>query len=94
MPTMVAQNALILGPLLLIGFVVVLWYAVNHISEGGSRTDEIRARELKQRRDQLLNYLASLDHQYENQAIERREYVRQREQGKRQLRRISILLGK
>ena len=94
MPTMVSQNALILGPLLLIGFVVVLWYAVNHLSEEGGKPDESRSRALKQRRDQLLNYLASLDHQFENKLLERREYVRQREHGKRQLRRVSLLLQK
>ncbi len=94
MPDTIARNALILGPLVLIGFVAVLWYAVNRIPEESAQARDSRIKELKMRRDQLLNYLAALDSQYENQALERRQYVRQREQGKRQLRRISLLLKK
>lgn len=93
-PNTVARNALILGPLVLIGFVVVLWYAVNGIPEESAQARDSRIKELKVRRDQLLNYLATLDSQYENRSLDRRQYVRQREQGKRQLRRIALLLKK
>ncbi len=92
-PTYVGQNALIVGPLLLMGFIVVLWYAFNHI-QALSPSSELRSKELKERREQLLSYLASLDDRYESQDLDRREYLRQREQGKRQLRRISLLLKK
>jgi hypothetical protein len=94
MPTLVGQNTLVIGPLVLLGLVVVLWFAVNRIPEAAGPNPDPRARELKSRREQLLNYLASLDNQFENQTLERREYLRQREQGKRQLRRIISLLLK
>ncbi len=93
-PDTIARNALILGPLVLIGFVVVLWYAVHRIPEESAQARDARIKELRMRRDRLLNFLATLDSQYENKALERRQYVRQREQGKRQLRRISLLLKK
>jgi hypothetical protein len=92
-PTYVGQNALIIGPLLLMGFIVVLWYAFNHM-QTLSPSSALRTKELKERREQLLNFLASLDNRYESQSLDRREYVRHREQGKRQLRRISLLLKK
>lgn len=92
-PTYVGQNALIIGPLLLMGLVVVLWYAFNHM-QTLSPSSALRTKELRERREQLLNFLASLDNRYESQSLDRREYVRQREQGKRQLRRISLLLEK
>jgi len=93
MPTIIGRNSLILGPLLLLGFIVVLWYAVHSMPESGSRQDA-RVKELRSRRDQLLNYLANLDHRAENQSIDQREYRRQRELGRRQLRRIELLLKK
>ena len=92
-PTNVGQNALIIGPLLLMGFIVALWYAYNHV-QILSQNSDLRTRELRERREQLLNLLAKLDHRYESQNLDRREYVRQREQGKRQLRRIALLLKK
>ncbi len=94
MPTSINQNALVIGPLFLACLVVVLWYAVNRIPEAAGQDQDPRARELKSRRDQLLNFLASLDSQHDAQGLERRDYLRQREQGKRQLRRISLLLKK
>jgi hypothetical protein len=92
-PTFVGQNALVIGPLLLMGFVVVLWYAYNNL-QTASQSGDARTRELKERREQLLNSLANLDNRYESQTLDRREYVRLREQGKRQLRRIFLLLKK
>ena len=94
MPSLMAQNALIIGPMLLVGFLVVLWYAQNHGGAGSASTQETRLQELRARREQLLNFVAGLDARYENQSLERREYLRLREQGKRHLRRIAMLLAK
>jgi hypothetical protein len=94
MPTRVSRYAMILGPLLLIGFFIVLWYGVYSMSGAGSPVQDSRTKELRVRRDQLLNYLANLDHQYENQVLDQRDYRRRRELGKRQLRRVSLLLKK
>ena len=92
-PTSVGQNALVIGPLLLMGMIVALWYAFNQI-QARSPNSDLRTKELRERREQLLNSLANLDNRYEGQSLERREYLRQRELGKRQLRRISLLLKK
>ena len=78
---------------MLLGFIAVLWYAVNRIP-AISQGSDLRTKELRERREQLLNLLANLDNRYESQALDRREYLKQREQGKRQLRRISMLLKK
>jgi hypothetical protein len=94
MPTGVSRYAMIFGPLLLIGFLVVLWYGVNNLSVPGSSAQDSRTRELRDRRDQLLSYLANLDHQLEEKILDQREHRRQRDLGKRQLRRISLLLKK
>ena len=94
MPTGLARYAMIIGPLLLIGFLVVLWYGVNNLSAAGSLAQDSRFKELRTRRDQLLGYLANLDHQYESQVLDQRDYRRRRELGKRQLRRILLLLKK
>ncbi len=92
MPNRVSQNALIIGPLLLIGFIAVLWYASNRIQKDSGKAADFRTRQLKGRREQLLDNIANLDHNYENHSLTRQEYVRRREEGKRQLRRISALL--
>jgi len=89
-PTDVGRNALIIAPLLLMGFVVVLWFAYNRMQTAAPGSDS-RAKELKERREQLLTYLADLDRKYESRAIEKRDYLRQRENGKRQLRRIALI---
>jgi len=94
MPTLIGQNALIIGPLLLLGLVLVLWYASRRVIVQTAGAKEARAQELRERREQLLNYIAALDAQYEKQALDRRRYVRLREQGKRHLRRIGMLLEK
>jgi len=94
MPTEIGRSSLIIGPLLLIGFIVVLWLAVNSMPQAGAGGQDSRTRELKMRRDQLLNFLANLDHQAEIQAIDQRDYRTRRELGRRQLRRIALLLKK
>ena len=92
MPDIIGRNALILGPILLMAFVLVLWYAFNQMQKAPEKTVNPRNRELKDRREQLLNTIADLDHRYEINALGRQEFLRQREENKRRLRRISLLL--
>jgi hypothetical protein len=94
MPTSVGQNALIIGPLLLMGFILVLWFSSNLIPEQSAKGPDSRARALKERREQLINYLVMLDHRLENHELNPRQHSRLRELGKGQLRRIAALLGK
>jgi len=92
MPTSVGRYTPIVGPLLLMVFIVVLWYAYNDIP--AKQPKDSRTRELRQKHEQLLQFVASLDQKYENKEMERREYHRLRAHAKSQLRRISLLLGK
>ena len=94
MPVEVQRNALIIGPLLLLGFVVVLWYAFNHSQDAARKADDSHIRQLEERREALLTSLAEIDHHLETDAIGNQEYVKQREEGKRQLRKVSQLLKK
>ena len=93
-PNSVGLNAATIVSLLLMGFILVLWCAINYgqAGAGGIRGSDVR--NLKERYGRLLNFLAVLDHQYETQSFDRHEYMRQREHGKRLLRRISMLLNK
>jgi len=93
MPNSVGRNALLIGPLMLMGFILVLWYAFNH-QNGSSKAADMQSRQLKERREQLLNTIADLDHRYEIQSVDRQEFLKEREESKRQLRRISLLLKK
>ncbi len=94
MANLVGRNAIVIGPLLLLGLVVVLWYAYSYQRQFTAAGPDPRTKELNERKEQLLNQLASLEHRLENGMIERRNYVRAREQGKKQLRRIEMLLRK
>jgi len=94
MATLVGQNAMVIGPLLLVGLVVILWYAHHRVMASAADNQAMRIRELRERREQLLNYAVSLDLKYENQALTQREYLRLRDQTKRHLRRIVMLLEK
>ena len=91
-PDAVSRNALVVGPLLLLGFILVLWYAFNRGQKDPQKSPGQRNRELKERREQLLKSIAELDHRHETNAIGRQEYLRKREENKRQIRRISLLL--
>jgi hypothetical protein len=93
-PTEVGQRALWIGPLLLMTLIAVLWYAFNNIPVKLSKSQDPRIKELKDRRDRLLNLVATLDHRHEDHKLERPDYIRRREQAKSQLRRIAMLLGK
>ncbi len=94
MPNMVAANALIIGPLLLFGLILVLWYANRRFVAQPADAEETRMQELSDRREQLLSYVANLDAQFASQKIDSSHYSRLREQAKRHLRRIALLLGK
>ncbi len=91
---LVGRNALVFGPLLLIAFIAMLWYATNLMAGAASNSRDPLRKTLMERRDQLLSLAADLDHRFEIQAVERIEYMRQREHCKRQLRRIALILGK
>jgi hypothetical protein len=93
MPTMVAQNAWIIGPLLLIGLIVVLWYAQGAVMASSEEHQSHRIQDLKERREQLLDFVAALDARNEAKALDHKEYSRLREHGKRHLRRIAMLLA-
>ena len=91
-PDFIRSNALVIGPLLLMGLVLVLWVAFNRMPKDTPKSAGHRTGDLKNRREQLLNAIAELDHRYEMRAISQSEFLRQREENKRQLRRISLLL--
>ena len=93
LPNDVGRNSLLIGPLVLMAFITVLWYAHNRLAKAPKAQDS-RVRELRGRRDALVELLARLDEQNGNEAIERGEYQRRRDAAKKQLRRVSMLLGK
>jgi hypothetical protein len=94
MPNAIGRNALIVGPFVLIAFIAVLWYATSQMPGDTSKSRDPLFKTLRERRDQLLNHMADLDHRLEFQAMDRGEHNRQREQGKRQLRRIAMILAR
>lgn len=94
MQPFVGRNAGVIAPLLLMALIAVLWYAFNTVTTDVQKGQDPRTRELKERRERLLDFIATLDNRHENEALDRREYVRQREQAKRQLRRVMTLLKK
>ncbi len=91
-PDFIRSKALVIGPLLLMGFVLVLWVAFNRTPKDTAKPPGHRTGDLRNRREQLLNAIAELDHNYEMRAISQSEFLRQREESKRQLRRISLRL--
>jgi len=84
----------VIGPLLLMGFIAVLWYGFNRAKAGPPNSGDARARQLRERREELLGQIAALDQGYESKALDRQEYLRQREELKRRLRRITLLIKK
>jgi hypothetical protein len=93
-PNAVSRNALVAGPLILMGLVLILWVGANRMLEPSPTAGGRGKAELKARRDELLTHLARLEDQFENQGLARSEYHRQRDLGKRRLRRISMLLDR
>jgi hypothetical protein len=94
LPEIVGRNALVIGPLLLMGFVIVLWYAFNHGRSGNPDPEKNEVQRLQNFRQKLVNQVATLDQRYERRMLNRQEYLVQREEGMRQLRRVSLLLRK
>lgn len=92
LPGSVGRNALIIGPLLLLGFILVLWYAYNRVPDKAQKTPESSLREIQARRESLLKALAEADRQFETGALDRRQHLKQREDGKRELFRIMRFL--
>jgi hypothetical protein len=88
----IGQNALIIGPLLLMGFVLILWYAYNRLHGESRKPSGPDLRQIQARRERLLNMLAEADHQFETGALDRRQHSKQREDGKRELFRIMNFL--
>jgi hypothetical protein len=93
MPNAVGRNALVLVPLVLIAFIAALWYATSQMPADASKNRDPLYKTLRERRDQLLNHVADLDHRLKLQAIDRSEHMRRREHCKRQLRRIALILA-
>jgi hypothetical protein len=93
-PNDIGRNAGIIGSLMLMGFILVLWYAFNRTGSDSAASAGSSKRQLKERREVLLNSLADLDSLHETGSIGQKEYQRQREDGKRMLRRIYLLLKK
>lgn len=91
MPNEIGSNAMIIAPLLLLGFILVLWYGLNRLPGKGT---DFPLRKIRENREQLLDQIAELDRRYETRAIGEQEYWKQREDGKRRLRRLSLLLKK
>jgi hypothetical protein len=91
MPNGIGRNTLLIGPLLLMGFIVVLWYAYGRSQKGSRGAADFRLRQIRDRREQLLNSIADLDHRYETQSLGEQEYGKQREESKRRLRKIFLL---
>ncbi len=81
-PNAVGRNALIIGPLLLAGFIVVLWLAFNRFP-AQSPDSGIR--------EKMLAYAADLDRKYEAHTLGRQEYLSLREKARRRLRSIFIM---
>jgi hypothetical protein len=94
MPNSVSRYAFVIGPLVLMAFIVALWYAYNSIPEKQPKGQDPRTRALKARRDRLLEIMATLDDRFESKELDQREYQRLRSQAKSQLRRVAMLLGK
>jgi hypothetical protein len=94
MPNEIGRNALLISPLLLIGFILVLWYAVNRIQDKSPKAGEPNTGKLKALREQIINSIADLDHRYETKSVSRQEFLKQREESKSRLHRISLLLKK
>ena len=93
-PNAVGRNALVVGPLILMGFVLVLWYAFNRSRDTVSAATGSTKRQILKHREDLIARLADLDSRHESNLLDKREYLRQREEGKCLLRRITLLLKK
>jgi hypothetical protein len=94
MPTEVGRDTPIIGAGLLIVFSGVLFYASKRMAKKPAEALNLSNRELRQRREELLNSIAGLDQQYENKSLEQKEYMQRRELAKRELQQIFQSLQK
>ena len=83
-----------IAPLLLMGLILVLWYAFNHFPNGSRGATNSELKQLRDRREQLIKTIADLDYRFETQSLGKKEFTKQREENKRQLRKIFLLLKK
>ncbi len=88
----IERNAGIIAPIILLGFILVLWYAISRKDANSSANGSSRKRKLKERQKFLLNRLVELDRQFEEHSIGLKEYRKHQEEAKRMLHRISFLL--
>jgi hypothetical protein len=91
MPNAIQRNTLIIGPLLLAGFIVVLWFAFNYAPEG-AHGSAAGTRPLAGLREKLLSQIADWDRRYEAHDLSRHEHQHLRDAAKRRLRGISLLM--
>ncbi len=92
MPNRVSRHAMVVGPLLLVAFFALLWFGSSAAAGGEARAQELRNKRLKERREQLVEYVATLDHRFDNHQLEQGEYTNLRERGVNQLRRVQLML--
>ncbi len=92
MPGAVGRSTLVLGPLILMGFILALWYAFNRSGARGRKDESARIRRLKESREALLNSLAELYRRREIRDIEQGEFEKRREEQMRRLRAFTLLL--
>lgn len=90
-PTIIGRNALIIGPLLLLGFIAALWFAFIRSQTAGAGERGVR-RERPGKREQLIELLAELDYRHETNPVGLDDYREKREELKQKLR--PLLSGK
>lgn len=92
-PTVIGRNALIIGPLLLLGFIAALWFAfIRSQAAGGG--EQAPRRERATKREQLIGLLAELDYRHETDPGDLDAYRERREELKQSLRRLFLLSSK
>jgi hypothetical protein len=90
----ISRYALIIGPLLLMAFILALWYAFNRSRNGSLPAANFNTRQLREQRERLLNSIAEMDHRHETNPVGGQELLKQRAEHKLELRRILLLLKK
>lgn len=93
-PNRIGRLAPVLGPLLLLGFVLALWAGFNRLHDQSRQEEDRQRSRMRERREQLLTSLAEAQHRNETGALDSRDYRKQRDEGMRELRRMALLLKK
>ncbi len=91
-PGAVGRNALIIASSVLLIFLIGLWYALNRSQAAGQKASVAPNQQLRELRDRLLDRIAELDYEYENQGLEDDEYLRNRAESKRRLKKVLLLM--